>query len=79
MVPPTHYKAVFRPAGHIEGIVVVRGQAAGTWRYDRKGKGLIITVNRFKPLPNYVMKQVEKRARQIAVFFDLRLMDLIIN
>ena len=79
VVPPAHYKAVWRPAGHIEGIVVVRGQAAGTWRYDRKGSGLIITVNRFKPLPNYVMKQVEKRANQIAAFFHLPLTDLVIN
>jgi hypothetical protein len=79
VVPPAHYKAVWRPAGHIEGIVVVRGQAAGTWRYDRKGGGLIITINRFKPLPNYVMKQVEKRANQIAAFFHLPLADLVIN
>jgi hypothetical protein len=79
VVPPSHYKAVFRPAGHIEGIVVVRGQAAGTWRYDRKGGGLVIQVNRFKPLPSYVMKQVEKRAKQIAAFFHLPLNDLVIN
>lgn len=79
VVPPAHYKAVFRPAGHIEGIVVVRGQAAATWRYDRKGSGLVITVNRFKPLPNYVMKQVEKRAQQVAAFFHLPLNDLVVN
>ncbi len=79
VVPPAHYKAVWRPAGHIEGIVVVRGQAAATWRYDRKGGGLIITVNRFKPLPNYVIKQVEKRAKQVAAFFALPLADLVIN
>jgi hypothetical protein len=79
VVPPAFYKRVFRPAGHIEGIVVVRGQAAGTWRYDRKGKGLIITVNPFKKLPQYVLKQVEKRAKGVAAFFHLPLQDLIIN
>lgn len=79
VVAPAHYKAVWRPAGHIEGIVVVRGQAAGTWRYDRKGKGLIITVNPFKPLPKYVLKQVEKRAKQVADFFHLPLTDLIVK
>lgn len=76
VVPPAHYKAVFRPAGHIEGIVVVRGQAAATWRYDRKGSSLIITINPFKPLPKYVMKQIERRAKEIAAFFHLPLGDL---
>jgi hypothetical protein len=79
VVPPPHYKTVFRPAGHIEGIVVVRGQAAGTWRYDRKGGGLIITVYPYKPLPKYVMKQVEKQAKEIAKFFHLPLNDLVIS
>jgi hypothetical protein len=79
VVPPAHYKAVWRPAGHIEGIVVVRGQAAATWRYDRKGSGLIITVNPFKPLPKYVIKQVEKRAKAVAAFFHSPLLDLIVN
>ncbi|MCC6454312.1 MAG: AlkZ family DNA glycosylase [Caldilineaceae bacterium] len=79
VVPPSHYKAVFRPAGHIEGIVVARGQAVATWRYDRKGGGLIIQVNPFKPLPKYVMKQVEKQANQVAAFFHLPLVDLVVN
>ena len=79
VVPPAHYKAVWRPAGHIEGIVTVRGQAAATWRYDRKSSGLIITVNPFKTLPKYVTKQVEKRAKQVAAFFHMPLQELVIN
>ena len=79
VVPPDQYKAIFRPAGHIEGIVVVRGEAAGTWRYDRKGSSLIVTVNPFKQLPKYVLKQVERRAKQVAAFFHLPLADLVIN
>lgn len=79
VVPPEHYKRVWRPAGHIEGVVLVRGQAAATWRYDRKGSGLIITVNAFKKLPQYGKKQVEKRAKQIAAFFHLPLNDLVMN
>ena len=77
VVPPSHYNAVWRPAGHIEGIVVAHGKAIATWRYDRKGSGLIIQVNPFKQLPKYVTKQIEKRAPQIAAFFHLPLMDLI--
>jgi hypothetical protein len=79
VVPPAYYKSVIRPAGHIEGIVVVRGQAAGTWRYDRKGSGLIVTVFPYKSLPKYVTKQVEKRAPQIAAFFNLPLQELVIK
>jgi hypothetical protein len=79
VVPPAYYKSVFRPAGHIEGIVLVRGQAAGTWRYDRKGSGMDITVFPYKNLPKYVTRQVEKHAPQIAAFFNLPLQELIIK
>lgn len=79
VVPPSHYKAVWRPAGHIEGIVLWHGQAVATWRYDRKGSGLAIQVNSFKPLPKYVTKQIEKQSPQIAAFFHLPLVDLVIK
>ncbi|MCC6170186.1 MAG: AlkZ family DNA glycosylase, partial [Caldilineaceae bacterium] len=54
VVDPAHYSAVWRPAGHIEGIVLAHGRGLGTWRYDRKGKGLAIQVTPFAPLPGYV-------------------------
>jgi hypothetical protein len=79
IVPPAHYSAVWRPAGHIEGVVVARGQAVASWRYDRKGSGLVITINPFKPLPKYVLRAVEKRAKGVTAYFDLPLVDILIN
>lgn len=76
IVPATHYNRVWRPAGHIEGIVLVQGQAAATWRYDRKGSGLIITVQPFRKLTKTVQKQIGRTATQIAGFFGTPLLDL---
>ncbi len=76
VVDPAHYNAVWRPAGHIEGIVLAHGRGLGTWRYDRKGKGLAIQVNPFTPLPGYVAEQITPLAEQVAAFFDLPLTEL---
>ena len=73
---PEHYKAIWRPAGHIEGIVLARGRAAGTWRYDRKGSGIAVTVNAFRPFPAYVRAAVERHAAGVAAFFGKPLADL---
>ncbi|RIK58280.1 MAG: winged helix DNA-binding domain-containing protein [Chloroflexi bacterium] len=76
VVDPAHYNAVWRPAGHIEGIVLAHGRGLGTWRYDRKGKGLAIQVTPFAPLPAYVAQQIPALAEQVAAFFGLPLSDL---
>ena len=73
---PEHYKAIWRPAGHIEGIVLARGRAAGTWRYDRKGSGIAVTVNAFRPFPAYVRAAVERHAAGVAAYFGKPLADL---
>jgi len=72
-----HYKQIWRPAGHIEGIVLAHGRAVATWRYDRKGKGLAISVSAFHALPRYVKKALDKTAPQIAEFFGLPLLELV--
>lgn len=79
VVPSEQYTRVWRPAGHIEGIVLARGQAVATWRYDRKGSGLVITVAPFKPLPRYVSQAVAKGATQVAGFFGLPLAEIVIS
>lgn len=76
VVDDPFYARVWRPAGHIEGIVLVHGRAAATWRYDRKGNGLLITITPFKKLTRTVEKASQKQAAQIANFFDLPLTDI---
>jgi len=79
IVDARHYKRVFRSAGHIEGILLEHGRAAGTWRYDRKDSGLVIALDLFAPLPRRIGAQVEKNAQGIAQFFGLPLTDLIVK
>lgn len=73
---PENYKAIWRPAGHIEGIVLARGRAAGTWRYDRKGSTIAVTVHPFKPFPAYVRNAVERQAAGVSAYFGKPLADL---
>ena len=75
----TYYKQIWRPAGHIEGIVLAHGCAVATWRYDRKGSGLVITVAPFQRLPRYVKKTISKTAPQIAGFFGVPLVELVVG
>jgi hypothetical protein len=72
IVPEAHYKQVWRPAGHIEGIVLLRGQATATWRYERKGATMLIIVNPFRKLSKPVRRQVEQMAARIVGFFGLK-------
>lgn len=76
ILPDQHRQQVIRPAGHIEGIVLVRGQAAAAWRYTRKAGGLQVTVAPFHRLPATVRRQVEHIAAAIAAFFALPLADV---
>jgi hypothetical protein len=72
IVPAKYYDRVWRPAGHIEGVILVRGEAAATWRYDRKGTTLPITVAPFRKLAKPIKAQVERMAAGIADFFGAR-------
>lgn len=65
-----------RPAGHIEGVLLAHGYAHGVWRYTRKGRGLVVQVRPFTPLPLYVQSRLEPLAQQVADFFSLSLLDL---
>lgn len=72
IVPPEHYRRVWRPAGHIEGVLLVAGQAAGTWRYQRKGSTLQIAVQPFRKPSKRLAGQVERTSAQIAAFFGAK-------
>lgn len=75
VVPAAAYDRVWRPAGHIEGVVLEHGRAVATWRYERIGAGeLSVRVFPFRPpLPLRVGKEVRRQAREIARFFGLKL------
>lgn len=73
IVPPAHYSQVWRPAGHIEGVVLAGGRAHATWRYERKSSGLAITVFPFGRPSQKLQSKLETRARRVAAYFGLSL------
>lgn len=73
------YKRIWRPAGHIEGIVLDHGRVVANWRYDRQGNGLVVTIKPFTTLRAAAKTAVSHRAQALARFFDLPLQDLIIE
>jgi hypothetical protein len=77
LVAPEHYARVWRPAGHIEATLLVRGRIAGTWRYDWRGGGLAITIAPFTAQPAYVRRAAERRAAAVARHFATPLAELI--
>ena len=74
VVPEKYYNRVWRPAGHIEAVVLAHGRAVATWRYDRLGAGtLAVRVFPFKgPLPRHVGKEIRRQAKDVARFFGLK-------
>ena len=56
----------------IEGVLLVAGQAAGTWRYQRKGSTLQIAVQPFRKPSKRLAGQVERTSAQIAAFFGAK-------
>ena len=79
IVPPEHYKQVWRPGGHIEGTILVRDRVRGTWRYDRGGRGITITLSPFERLPESVIRRLRARAAGVARFFEVPLAGLAVH
>ena len=74
VVPARFYDRVWRPAGHIEAVVLEHGRAVATWRYDRIGAGtLAVRVFPFKRgLGRHVGQAVRQQAKEVARFFGLK-------
>ncbi len=79
IVDPAHYGQVWRPAGHVEGTLLEHGHVAGTWRYDRRGGGLVVSALPFAPPATRLQAAVEAGAAGVASFFGLPLTDVTIG
>jgi hypothetical protein len=77
-VAAAYYNRVWRPAGHIEGVVLDQGRAVATWRYDRVPSGkLNVRVFPFRArLPVRVSKAVRRPVRSLAGFFGAKVGDV---
>ena len=76
LIEPRYKKRVWRPAAHVNAVVLVGGRIAGTWRYDKRTKGLVVSVTPFTPLSRAATRSVKTQARAVAKFMGLDLIDL---
>lgn len=76
VVPSVHRARVWRPAGHIEGVVLVRGAAVATWRYERDERAVRIDVAPFGRVAKGVHREIERCAGGVAEYFGAPLGDV---
>jgi Winged helix DNA-binding domain len=63
-----HRPEVYRPAGWVAPVVLVRGRAAGTWAHTRRGGRLEVRVAPFAPLAVDAARRVRARGRALGRF-----------
>ncbi len=70
IVDQAHYKLVYRKAGWLSPVVLVKGKAKGIWNCRKKGSRMHITIQLFDRIPENARKQVETEAADLARFND---------
>jgi hypothetical protein len=70
LVPGEYRKEVYH-GGQTVPVVLVNGLAAGTWRYERRGNKLHITINRFEPFDRITRELVAEEAEDIGRFWGI--------
>lgn len=68
IVDDEHYKAVWRKAGYVEAVILRRGRIAGTWRYERKARGIEIWIAPFQSLPKKDVRILEREAESVSAY-----------
>ena len=71
------YSRIWRTAGHVEGVVLNRGKAIATWRYQLTNKDISFVVTPFRC--RFSVKNIEKNCRKIASFFERPIGKIIIS
>ena len=46
-IPEDHVKRVYRPAGQVEGVILLTGEVRATWRMQKRGTRAAVTVDPF--------------------------------
>jgi hypothetical protein len=69
-VAPDHAPHIFH-GGELAPVVLVDGLAAGTWRYERRGKRMQVTVTPFSTLSTTIKRLIAEEAEDIGRFYAL--------
>jgi Winged helix DNA-binding domain len=70
LLDPAEKKRVYRNQGWISPVVLVNGRMEGVWKYERKGKRLLLELEPFGKLPKWARTQAEAEAERIADHLD---------
>ncbi|HEY0782791.1 MAG TPA: crosslink repair DNA glycosylase YcaQ family protein, partial [Thermoanaerobaculia bacterium] len=68
---PRFAKRIQAGGGWIHPAVVVDGRVVGTWRQERRGKALEVSVAPFEPLDSELRPQLESEAADVGRFLGL--------
>jgi hypothetical protein len=68
LVDKAHYAQIYRPAGWVYPAVLLDGNVAGHWSYERRGKRLKVQVQPHESLPEAIQDLVRGEAEDVARF-----------
>jgi hypothetical protein len=69
LMPGPFKDRVYRPQGWLSPVLLVGGRMDGTWRQERKGRRLLVTIEPFAgPLPARARRAAEAEAERLAAF-----------
>jgi Winged helix DNA-binding domain len=69
LMPGPFKDRVYRPQGWLSPVLLVGGRMDGTWRQERKGRRLLVTIEPFAgPLPAWARRAAEAEAERLAAF-----------
>lgn len=76
---PIRQKAIWRPAGHVEAVLLVNGELTGTWRYITKGNKMNFDFQLFRSVTFAKKRQTEREAEKIAGFLGKKIHEIRYN
>jgi len=68
MPDPAHRPRVHRAQGWVSPVLTVGGRIAGTWRHERKGSRIEVSLSPFEPLPAAARDGAEAEAQRLGAF-----------
>jgi hypothetical protein len=73
VLPGDFHARVYRSQGWFSAVLVVDGRMDGVWRFDQKGKRLVVTIEPFVGLKAKVKRAAGEEAERIAAFMEREL------
>jgi len=70
LIDPAYRDRVWRPAGHIEPVILVHGKIAGTWLYKRRAKAIDVTLRPFHALTQAQRRAADKEIMRVVDHFN---------